>query len=261
MPMNQESTLLAVMRPVSAAMVACELTHVPRTAIDIDLARRQHEAYERALIRLGCRIERLAEEPSLADSVFVEDTAIVLDEVAVITRPGALSRRPEIPSIAAALGTHRHLEHIHAPGTLDGGDVLRVGRTVYVGLSTRSNAAAIEQLGALLARRGYRVEGVPLGGCLHLKSAVTQVGPQLLLINPAYVERHRFADMQFVEVDPGEPFAANALLIGQEIIYPASNPRTAQRLRQRGVTVHTVDVSELEKAEGAVTCCSLIFSA
>ena len=261
MSMNRESTLLAVTRPVSAAMAACELTHVPRTAIDIDRARRQHEAYEQALIGLGCRIERLTEEPSLADSVFVEDTAIVLDEVAVITRPGALSRRPEIKSIAAALGKHRHLEYIQAPGTLDGGDVLRVGRTVYVGLSTRSNAAAIEQLGALLARRGYRVEGVPLDGCLHLKSAVTQVGPQLLLINTAYVERDRFADMQFVEVDPGEPLAANALLIGQELIYPASNPRTAQRLRQHGVAVHTVDVSELEKAEGAVTCCSLVFSA
>jgi dimethylargininase len=105
------------------------------------------------------------------------------------------------------------------------------------------------------------VEGVPLGGCLHLKSAVTQVGPQLLLINPAYVNPDRFADMQFVEVDPGEPLAANAVLIGREVIYPASNPRTAQRLRQRGITVHTVDVSELEKAEGAVTCCSLVFSA
>ena len=261
MSMNRESTLLAVTRPVSAAMAACELTHVPRTAIDIDRARRQHEAYEQALIGLGCRIERLTEEPSLADSVFVEDTAIVLDEVAVITRPGALSRRPEIKSVAAALGKHRHLEYIQAPGTLDGGDVLRVGRTVYVGLSTRSNAAAIEQLGALLARRGYRVEGVPLGGCLHLKSAVTQVAAQLLLINPAYVERDRFAEMQFVEVDPAEPFAANALLIGPGVIYPASNPLTAQRLRQHGVAVHTVDVSELEKAEGAVTCCSLVFSA
>ena len=261
MSTNQESTRLAVTRPVSAAMAACELTHVPRTAIDIDLARRQHEDYEQALIRLGCRIERLTEEPALADSVFVEDTAIVLDELAVITRPGAQSRRAEITSIAAALGKHRRLERIQAPGTLDGGDVLRVGRTVYVGLSTRSNAAAIGQLGALLARHGYRVQGVPLGGCLHLKSAVTQVGPQLLLINPAYVEPARFADMQFVQVDPGEPLAANALPIGDGIIYPASNPRTAQRLRQRGLAVHTVDVSELEKAEGAVTCCSLILSA
>lgn len=261
MAMNYPPTRLAVTRPVSAAMAACELTHVARAAIDIDLARRQHETYEQALGGLGCRIERLTEEPSLADSVFVEDTAVVLDEVAVITRPGAASRRPETTAIASVLGKYRHIEYIRAPATLDGGDVLRVGRTVYVGLSTRSNAAAIDQLGALLARHGYRVAGVPVGGCLHLKSAVTRVGPQLLLINPAYVERHRFADMQFVEVDPDESFAANALLIGQELIYPASNPRTAQRLRQRGLTVRTVDVSELEKAEGAVTCCSLIFSA
>lgn len=239
-------------------MAACELTHLPRTAIDIDLARRQHEAYEGALSALGCRVERLPEEPMLADSVFVEDIAIVLDEVAVITRPGAHSRRAETRSVANALGRHRVLEHIEAPGTLDGGDVLCVERTIYVGVSSRTNRAAIEQLGARLSPFGYRVEAVPVRGCLHLKSAVTQVAPAALLMNPQFVDRDAFAGLDAITVDADEPLGANALLIDQAVIYPASNPRTAERLRDHGIRPITVDVSELEKAEGAVTCCSLI---
>lgn len=260
MPIGPQRERMAITREVSSAMATCELTHLPRTAIDIEVARRQHEAYEDALRTLGCRIERLAEESTLADSVFVEDAAIVLDEIAVITRPGAQSRRAETRSVAKALGQYRVLEHIEAPGTLDGGDVLRVDRTVYVGQSSRSNRAGVEQLDARLARFGYRVEAVPVRGCLHLKSAVTQVAPAVLLINPHYVDRNHFPGLEAVAVDEAEPLGANALMIGEAAIYPASNPRTAERLRRHGVRLVTVDVSELEKAEGAVTCCSLILA-
>jgi dimethylargininase len=255
------SALIAVTRRISSAMMRCELTHLERVAIDIALAREQHDGYEKALRGLGCRIETLPEEPELPDSVFVEDTAIVLDEVAVITRPGAPSRRAETASVGAVLGKYRDLVRIEGPGTLDGGDVLRVGRSLYVGISNRSNAGGIAQLGALLLPFNYRVLPVTVRGCLHLKSAVTQVMADELLINSRYVERNQFPGMRFIEVDELEPSGANALMVGTDVIYSNSYPRTAEILRRRGVRVHTVAMSETEKAEGAVTCCSLLLAA
>ncbi|MGB6487866.1 MAG: arginine deiminase family protein [Steroidobacteraceae bacterium] len=254
------SALIAVTRRISSAMTRCELTHLQRTAIDVVLAREQHDGYEQALRGLGCRIETLPEESELPDSVFVEDTAIVLDEVAVITRPGAPSRRAETASIAAALAKHRKLVPIESPGTLDGGDVLRVERTLYVGTSSRSNANGIQQLGALLLPFGYRVVPVAVQGCLHLKSAVTQLAADALLINSRYVERRQFPGMRFIEVDESEPSGANALMLGLDVIYSGSYPRTAEVLRRHGIRVHTVAMSETEKAEGAVTCCSLLLA-
>jgi dimethylargininase len=254
------SALIAVTRKISSAMVRCELTHLTRTAIDVALAREQHHAYEQALRGLGWRIESLPEEPELADSVFVEDAAIVLDEVAVITRPGAPSRRAETASIAAALGKHRQLVRIETPGTLDGGDVLRVERSLYVGTSSRSNPSGIEQLGSLLLPFGYRVLPVVVQGCLHLKSAVTQVAVDQLLINSRYIDRKQFPGMRFIEVDESEPSGANALLLGTDVIYSSSYPCTAEALRRCGIRVRTVAMSETEKAEGAVTCCSLLLA-
>ncbi|HEY1892847.1 MAG TPA: arginine deiminase-related protein [Steroidobacteraceae bacterium] len=251
---------IAVTRRIGSAMMRCELTHLKRTVIDVALAQEQHRAYEQVLRDLGCRIESLAEEPELPDSVFVEDTAIVLDEVAIITRPGAASRRAETASIAAVLGKYRNLLRIESPGTLDGGDVLRVGRSLYVGTSSRSNRNGIAQLGALLLPFDYCVLPVEVKGCLHLKSAVTQVAADSLLINSRYVERKEFPGMRFIEVDAAEPAGANALMLGSEVIYPLSCPRTAEVLQRHGIQVHTVAMSEMEKAEGAVTCCSLLFS-
>ena len=249
---------IALTRPVSDSLAQCELTHLTRTPIDVDLARAQHHQYERALADLGCQIERLPAEPNLPDAVFCEDAAIVFDELAIITRPGAPSRRPELPSVARALARYRRLATIEAPGTLDGGDVLRVGRTIYVGLSERSNQAAIEQMSAVLSPLGYSVRGVVVTGCLHLKSAVTQVATEALLINREWIDAGVFGRQTLIDVDPAEPYAANALLIGASVIYAAAYPRTLARLQAHKIDVLTVDVSELAKAEGAVTCCSLI---
>ncbi|HEX5961160.1 MAG TPA: arginine deiminase-related protein [Rhodanobacteraceae bacterium] len=249
---------IAVTRAVSRALQNCELTHLPRRPIDLALARRQHAAYEQALRDAGCEVRQLAEQPDQPDSVFVEDTVIVLDEVAVITRPGAASRRGETTSMAVALDGLRELRHIEAPGTLDGGDVLRLDRVLYVGASTRSNADGIAQLAGVAAPLGYRVETMPLRGCLHLKSAVTQVAPDRLLLNPAWVDAGRFPDWASLEVDATEAHAANALQVGEVLIYPAVCPRTAERLRRLGIEVCSVDMSETEKAEGGMTCCSVI---
>lgn len=252
---------IAITRPVSPALENCELSFLQRNPIDIDLAATQHHAYQQALAACGCTVRPLPVEPDLPDSVFVEDAAIVLDEVAVITRPGAASRRAETASVATALKEYRELVEIASPGTLDGGDVLRIGRTLYVGASARSNSNGIEQLDALLAPFNYRVVPVPLRGCLHLKTAVTKVAPDLLLLNPEWVDAEQFPGMKALHVSHTEPHAANALLINDTVIYPSSCPHTGAELVRHGIHVLEVDMSETEKAEGGVTCCSLVFDA
>jgi len=250
---------MAVTRAVSRSIARCELTHLARQPIDLARARAQHEAYEEALAGLGCTLLRLPEEADLPDSVFVEDAAIVLDEVAVVTRPGAPSRRPETASVADALSAFRPLAVMAAPATLDGGDVVRMGRTLYVGLSSRTSEAGIAALRGIAAPFGYAVHGVPVTGCLHLKSAATAIGGDTVLVNPDWVDRGAFGAATVVEIDPAEPFAANALPIGGPVLFPAAFPRTRDRLAARGLDVVPLDISELAKAEGALTCCSLVF--
>ena len=252
--------LIAVTRAVSPTFADCELTHRPRDPINVANAVAEHAMYEQTLRSLGATVIRAPAEPALPDAVFVEDAAIVLDEVAVITRPGAPSRRPETASLANVLGKYRPLQQIQQPGTLDGGDVLRVGRTLYVGLSSRTNRDAIAELETLLSEWDYEVSPVPLNGCLHLKSAVTQVGEDLLLINERMVTPECFGPIGRVNVAPDEPDGANALWIGGAVVYPAHYPRTAERLDRAGVRVVEVPSTEFAKAEGGVTCCSLVFS-
>ena len=250
---------VAITRGVSPAIGACELTFLEREAIDVENARTQHSLYEEILEGLGCRIKHLDEELDFPDSVFVEDIAIVLDEIAIITRPGALSRRGERPSIEQALAPHRSLKHIQAPAILDGGDVMVVAKSIYVGISTRSNAEAVRQLRALVIDHGYRVVEVEFNGCLHLKSAMTAVSDDTLLFNPEWVDAGAFPEYACISVDPSEPSAANVVRIGSTVLFAADFPRTGQRLSALGYDARPVVASELAKAEGALTCCSLIF--
>jgi dimethylargininase len=252
---------IAITREVSRAIIQCELTHLARTPIDIDRARTQHTRYEAALKQLGVAVLSLPEAPELADSVFVEDTALVLDECAVITRPGADSRRSETEVIAKLLAPYRKLFHIQAPARIDGGDILQVGKQIYVGLSTRSDTNAVEQIQGFLQPFGYELRTITVTGCLHLKSAVTQIMEDTLLINPRWVDKSNFKDVKFIDVDPSEIYAANAVMIAETIIYPTAFPKTQKRLEMAGIPIVTVDADELAKAEGAVTCCSLIFKA
>ena len=251
---------IALVRPVSAAIARCELTHLEREPIDLAVARAQHGAYEQALRDLGCDVIRLPELPDSPDAVFVEDTVVALDELAIVTRPGAASRRGELASVAARLAEYRPLARLDAPATLDGGDVLVVGKQIFVGASSRSNADAIEQLRALTAPHGYRVSRAPLRDCLHLKSAVTHVGGRRLLINPGWTDVDTFADFDLLPVDPAEAFAANAAWVADTVLYADHFPATRQRLRAHGLTVRTVPATELAKAEGAVTCCSVLLN-
>jgi dimethylargininase len=244
---------------VSPAIADCELTHLERRPIDFGVAQAQHHAYEAALRELGCEVHALPAEASLPDSVFVEDVAVVLDEIALLTRPGAPSRRAESASVAAALAPYRPVLSIQAPATVDGGDVLRIDRTLYVGLTDRTNQAAIDQMGAALRPYGYGVRAVPVSGCLHLKSAATLVAPGTVLCNRRWIDPSVLAGVEVLEVDPAEPYAANGLLVGDRVIYPTRFPATRRVLERRGVALLPLDVSELQKAEGAVTCCSLVF--
>ena len=249
---------LALTREISPAFERCELTHLARQPIDLVAARAQHAAYEQCLRDEGYAVVRLPSDAHVPDSVFVEDIAVVFDETAIITRPGAESRRLETPAVAEAVRPHRRLDGIEAPGTMDGGDVLTIGRRVFVGESSRTNRSAIDQMARLLGPFGYSIRAVRVKGCLHLKSAVTLVSDDLLLANREWVDLGAFGSIDVVDVDPAEPSAANALRLEDAVIYSTAFPRTRRRMEQRGVRVVGVEVGELAKAEGGVTCCSLL---
>ncbi len=252
--------LTAITREVSASINDCELSFQARQPIDIAKAIAQHKAYQDCLAELGVRIVSLPAEPELPDAVFVEDAAVIVDEVAVISIVGAPSRRPETRSLANALSSYRPITFLREPATLDGGDVLRVGRRVFAGLSQRTNREAFSQLRDLLQAFDYDVQPVDVKGCLHLKSACSYVGNEMILINRALIDAEQFRGFELLDVPDEEPGAANALLIEDVVIIAASFPKTRALLEQRGVRVRTIDLSELQKAEAGVTCCSLIFN-
>jgi len=259
--MSVAPAAIALVRAVSPRLAECELMQLERVPIDASRAIRQHRSYVHTLGELGARVEWLPELTEHPDGVFVEDTAVVLPGLAVITRPGALSRQAEVESTAQALARYRRLRRIEPPGSLDGGDVLAIGRTLYVGLSARTNRAGVEQLERAVAPEGYAVRPLPLTGCLHLKSAVASVSGGRILINPHWVDAGAFAAFDSITVDDAEPAAANVLTVGGTTLVSSRYPRTAQRLRSAGVEIRVLEVDELHKAEAGLTCMSLIVQA
>jgi dimethylargininase len=252
---------IALMRGVPPTLADCELTYRERESIDLDRAVAQHAAYAALLRSLGLEVLELPTDPALPDCCFVEDVAIVLDEVALLTMPGAPSRRGEIDVVGEALARFRPLERTRLPATLEGGDVLRVGHRLFVGRSDRTNEAGIARLAAVAEPLGYRVVPVTVTGCLHLKSAVTALDDGRLLANPAWLEMSPFAGLGVVAVDADEPGAANVLRVGGVVVAHPGFPRTIERLSALGYAVRTLDVSEFVKAEAALTCKSLLFRA
>jgi len=253
--------LTAITRAISPSLTRCELSFIDRQPIDFAKANQQHHAYQQQLAALGARVISLPAEPELPDSMFVEDPALVLDELAVIFPLGTETRRREAPTIASALEPFRKLSHVTLPGTVEGGDILRLDRKLFVGLTARSNAAGLAQLAQIVQPYGYQVLGVPVTGCLHLKSAVTLLGDKTLLANRAWFDASCFHGYQWVDVDPAEAHAGNALALAGTVIFPASFQRTRARIEARGFHVTSIDISELQKAESGLTCSSLIFDA
>lgn len=250
---------IALTRKPSTELVKCELTHISRKPINMEKAYDQHREYERSLEEMGCEIHRLPELPDHADGIFVEDTAVVFPEVAVIARPGAVSRRQETESVASSLQRWRELRYITKPATLDGGDIFMLGKRVLCGISTRTNKEGVRQLRNVLDSFGYTVEGIPVDQCLHLKTAFAHVAEDVMLINPDWVDPVLFPSMKIIHVDSTEPYAANALKIGGEVLYPEGFNRTRQKMELEDIPLRIIDVSELSKAEAGLTCSSIVF--
>jgi dimethylargininase len=263
--MNRGEVMIAWVREVAPTLARCELTYLARAAIDVPRARQQHAQYVAELASLGCRIEWLPPLESQADGVFVEDIAVLLPEVAVITHPGIASRGGEVESVARTLAGHLEVRRISEPACLEGGDVLRIGRTLYVaqaeGHGGRTNAAGVAQLGEAVQPFGYAVRAVALHGCLHLKSACTFIPPRTLLCNPVWVDPGQFAVRALITVDAEEPYGANTLTVAGVTLVSTAYPRTQERVDAAGIKTRALNVSELHKAEAALTCMSLLLEA
>ena len=251
-------TTTAIVRGVSPSLARCELTYLEREPIDVERAIAQHAAYVDLLRGLGLVIVEILADDALPDACFVEDAAVVLDEAALLTMPGAASRRGELPAVAEALRRFRRVEHTERPATIEGGDVLRVGRTLFVGRSPRTNDAGVARLRAFAEPLGYAVVPVDVTGCLHLKSAVTALDDDRLLANRAWADMRPFAAFEVVEVATEEPGAANVLRVDGTIVAHPGFPRTLERVAARGYAPRLLDVSEFLKAEAALTCKSLL---
>lgn len=252
----------AFTRAVSARLAECELTHLDRQPISAPTAEAQHSAYEQVIADAGYAILRLPALDGHADGAFVEDTALLLGDHAIITRPGAPSRRPEADSTADGLETHFTVRRLER-GTLDGGDVVRIGSNLYVGLSRRTDREGADALSEAVAALGFAVVPVKLDACLHLKTAASFIGEDSsgrprLLVNPAWVDPALFHGTEPLAIDPAEPFAANVVRLSDRLIVAAAHPRTARRLSDCGFAVALVEVGELAKAEAGLTCMSLI---
>lgn len=251
-------TWIAFTRTPAPSIVNCELTHQERVPISYEKCVAEHSAYQQALADEGLEIVTLPDAPGFPDGVFVEDTAVVLDEIAVICRPGADSRMGEIEDTRKALAPHRQQISIASPGRLDGGDVLVIGKEIYIGTGGRSNQAAVDQFARAVAPFGYSVIGVPLERCLHLKTGISWLGGDAVLLNPEWVDATVFAKFRQFNVDASEPNAANVLRLGAKILCGDTHKRTNQGLRDAGFAVREVPHAELAKAEAGLTCCSIV---
>ena len=251
--------LRAITRRPGSELSGCELSFVERTPIDVAKATAQHAAYRTALTDAGVLVETLPPDDSHPDATFVEDCAVVFDEVAILARPGAESRRGEVPPVASALAACRELRPIRPPGTLDGGDVLVIDRTVFVGRSCRTSADGVAQLSTLIAPFGYRVLPVDVRGCLHLKTAVTALDAGTVLMNPEWIDASSFEDFRTLRVPPAEPFGSNTLRVHNRLLLSARFQRTRDLLAAHGFDGDVLDISELEKAEAGLTCLSILF--
>jgi dimethylargininase len=251
--------LTAITRKPSPSLAKCELEFLSRTPIDLPLAIEQHRRYEECLTELGARVISLDAEEQFPDSMFVEDPALVLDEIAIMTRPGAVSRRGEGESLARAIQPFRQLKWIAEPGTIEGGDVMRVERTLYAGASRRTNTSGIAQLKEIAEPLGYSVVAVPVTGCLHLKSACCYAGDGTVVANREWFDASALRGLRILDVPPEEPSGANVLRVGETVLVAMQFPKTRALLEAAGLRARALDISEALKAEAALTCSSLVF--
>ena len=250
--------MIALTRRPALSLVNCEIGHAPREEIDLRLAFQQHEAHCQALRQLGVTVEVLPPEEAFPDSVFIEDNAIILDELAVVTSMGIPSRQGEPALLLPVLARHRRLVTIAPPATIEGGDVLRMGKTLYVGVSTRTNRAGVEALQSIAEPLGYQVTPVGVRACLHLKTACTSLDDETLLVNPAWLASDALGPFRLLHVPAEEPFGGNVLRLPGGVLVQASFPLTRDLIESRGYATTCVELAEFAKADAGLTCLSLL---
>ncbi len=251
--------LTALTRAVSSRINECELTFIERQTIDVERAVRQHKNYQQLLKSLGLTVIELPAYDRCPDCCFIEDTALVLDELAIATRPGNIARRPELAGVLPTIAKYRKIVHVEAPATLEAGDVLRIGRDLFIGITSRTNLGGIEFVREHAAPHGYKVHGVEVPGALHLKSVCTAVNERTVLADPSRIDIDVFAGYELIEVPPDEWMAANVLLVDGTVCMHEGFHKTQALLHERQIQVRTVDISEFLKAEAGLTCLSIIF--
>ena len=250
--------IVALTRLPHGSLSSCELTFLERRPINAMKMQRQHRQYRQCLEALGVEVRLLPALFDQPDAVFIEDTAVVLPEGAVAMPMGVSSRRAEVDSVLPTIAGFREVHAMPAGCRMDGGDVLRVGRRIYVGVSARTDPASVRALASLVGRWGYEVRAVPVYGCLHLKTGCCALVDGLFLANPAWVDVNALAARRVITVPADEPWAANILRIDGRIVMPVEHRKTAAILRAEGYAVHQVDISEFAKAEAGVTCLSIL---
>jgi len=250
--------MIALTRRPAFALVNCEVGYTPHQEINLHLAFHQHEAYCRTLRQMGVAVEVLPPEEMYPDSVFIEDNAIILDELAVVTSMGIPSRQGEPALLFPVLARHRRLVTIAPPATIEGGDVLRMGKRLYVGVSTRTNRAGVEALRAIAEPLGYGVTPIGIRECLHLKTACTSLDDKTLLVNPAWLDSDALGPFRLLHVPAEEPFGANVLRLPGGVLVQTSSPLTCDVIESQGFATTCVDLGEFAKADAGLTCLSLL---
>ena len=251
--------LNAITRAVSSRINECQLTFIERQTINIECAVRQHKNYQQLLKSLGLNVVELPADDRCPDCCFIEDTALVLDELAIAARPRSDARRAELAGVLPTIAKYREVVHVEAPATLEAGDVLRIGLNLFIGITSRTNRAGIEFVRKHAALHGYKVHGVEVPGALHLKSVCTAVNERAILADSSRIDIAPFAAYEVIEVPPDEWMAANVLLVNGTVCMHDGFHKTLALLRERKIRVCTVDVSEFLKAEAGLTCLSIIF--
>lgn len=259
-PITSSNSWAALTHRPSPLLGECQLTYIDRTPIDLAQASAQHQAYCASLQAAGIQVQVLATSLDLPDSAFVEDCALILDELAVLTRPASPFRQPEVERLAPVLAGIRPVVRIQSPGTLEGGDVLCIGKNLYVGVSTRTNPAGITALREIVQAHGYRIIPVPVPGSLHLKTACTALDDETLLVNPEWVDLSDLKELRILPVPKEEPWAANVLRIGERLWAQSAFPHTLEMLLRAGYIVEAIDCREFLKAEAGLTCLSLVYN-
>ena len=252
--------MIALTHVISPNIDQCELTFLERSPINQKRALEQHEHYCELLRDCGLEVIELSMNRSFPDSTFIEDTAVVFDELAIMASMGIESRRGEVPGVESVLGYYRDIQHIRLPATLEGGDVLRLEKKVFVGISPRTNISGSETIKEILEPLGYQVIPLAVNRCLHLKSACVDVDDETLLVNPRWLDLQPLRDFRIIPVPEDEPAAVNSLRIDSTICVHSGHRKTIDLLGNLKFSVKVVDISELLKAEAGMTCSSIIFS-